>query len=181
MKDMSGLQPSGYIRGARMGDQTIYLGTHQADDPAMFDCCNQGYSLIPDDQLDSQMLWHSKVGFQTLGWWKNYAGWQSRSFCQYSPGEAQPSHGCTETTWMSPDLACTFLQKCNHAKCPDYKGQSCPSGKGESHEYNWEPSWWEDEVSWYKNWMSESVWNKVAVYGGAAFTAIGIGGLMGTA
>jgi len=118
-KDLSGLQAK-YWRGARMGDQETWLGTGRPLDFDMYDCCSgDKYSPVSDDQLDNQILWHSVVGTQTLGWWKEFSGQTDKGLCELDPSQAQPSHGCVAVTMMTPDLACTFLANCRGAKCPE--------------------------------------------------------------
>ena len=125
--DPSGMFVGNYYRSAVMGGFWLRLGTLPTPEGYKYlcgggygdtyDCCT-GYNTIPDDQIDDAMLWHSQVGFKTLGWWKSYSHQESAGLCDLDPTQAQPNEGCPNAVlMMPPDLACTYLSRCKGASC----------------------------------------------------------------
>jgi len=127
------LDPSGYAagqyRGARMGGASFQLGTGYVPANQIYDCCGpQGFHALSDMTLEFAQFYHTGQGSRTFGYW---SGKEGKGLCDLEPEKAQPNTTCSKTTYMSSDLACTYLMCCKGASCGNpFTGsnQSCGGG-----------------------------------------------------
>jgi len=130
-KDLSGLQPAGYYRGARMGSESFYIGTEMPPESQMYDCCgNMRYNSLSAQEVAMSPVWNEKLGGTApFSWWQKRAGWGS-DLCKAKPGEGQPNETCKAITAATPDLMCTYLEQCKGLSCPPWKRVECPQKGG---------------------------------------------------
>jgi hypothetical protein len=144
--DLSGLIPQS-VRGARMGGNVFYLGTVRPPESLIYDCCANGYAELSDDQIDKQDFYH-KAGFWTgrkgrgfvnISDWKASQGLSGIGLSKLPFHLAQPNQSCADAaTYITPDLACTIVKKCEHGKCgngPDGDGDG--GGNGGGYPWGW--------------------------------------------
>jgi len=162
-KDTDGLAPSGYYRGAIMtGRGSMFLGTTPPPGDQVYDCCDKGYNSLSHAEIFTSQLHNTKLGgSRPLAWWFKQAGWNvGEGLCQADPYEGQPNDQCAATTTASPDLLCTYLEKCKGLTCPDWKApDECPTGTGNSNIYTWDDlTDKEMHEGWYK-----STWDQAGI------------------
>jgi len=127
-KDLTGLQPAGYYRGATMGGQNMFIGTEMPPESQMYDCCASGYNSLSEGQAMMTQIHSTKLGrTRSLSWMAKRAGWD-KGLCNVDPSEGQPNENCPDITSAPPDLLCTYLEVCGGISCPAWKHPGCPKG-----------------------------------------------------
>ena len=116
--DLSGLIPTGYIRGCKTPDKQFFLGTSRPSSTSFYDCCGNGFNEVSDDKVDEMYFYHTGQGLVNIGKWKKKEHLEDVGLCELPYDRAQPNETCPQLTYIPSDLCCTILMKCKGGKCP---------------------------------------------------------------